>query len=71
MCEDDLAIPLVGQKAMVKAARDAGGTVDVTRIRAGHSPFLSKPNAIVEWIRGGVGKDLKDLGRNEGSGDRM
>jgi hypothetical protein len=51
LCEDDLAIPATGQEAMTKGVKDMGGDIEVTRIKSGHSPFLSKLDETVEWIR--------------------
>jgi hypothetical protein len=36
---------------MVKGVEDMGGKIEVTRIKSGHSPFLSKLEETVEWIR--------------------
>ncbi|CAO2648609.1 Nn.00g078760.m01.CDS01 [Neocucurbitaria sp. VM-36] len=51
LCEDDLAIPAAGQEAMIGSVKEMGGDIEVTRIKSGHSPFLSKPDETVEWIR--------------------
>jgi hypothetical protein len=56
LCEDDIAIPWQGQQAMCDAVKEAGGEIEVTRIKAGHSPFLSKVDETVEWIEGIVKK---------------
>jgi hypothetical protein len=37
---------------MIDGVKAAGGGVEVTRIKAGHSPFLSKIDETVEWIVG-------------------
>jgi pimeloyl-ACP methyl ester carboxylesterase len=52
LCEDDLAIPAAGQQHMIDGAMGAGGEIVVTRIKASHSPFLSKIDETVEWIVG-------------------
>ncbi|KAH7392808.1 Alpha/beta hydrolase fold-1 [Pyrenochaeta sp. MPI-SDFR-AT-0127] len=51
VCEDDLAIPAAAQEGMVKAVKEAGADIEITRIKAGHSPFLSKPDETVAWIQ--------------------
>jgi predicted esterase len=56
LCEDDQAIPAQGQQAMCDAVKEAGGDIEVTRIQAGHSPFLSKIDETVEWIEGVANK---------------
>ncbi|KAK2746616.1 hypothetical protein FQN55_005604 [Onygenales sp. PD_40] len=56
LCENDQAIPLFVQEAMVKACQDAGATIDTTKIAASHSPFLSKPDEVVEFLRRAAGE---------------
>ncbi|KAH7089541.1 Alpha/beta hydrolase fold-1 [Paraphoma chrysanthemicola] len=50
LCEDDLAIPSFAQTGMTQAVKDAGAEIEVHRIKAGHSPFLSKVDETVDWI---------------------
>ncbi|KAH7412130.1 hypothetical protein DE146DRAFT_642303 [Phaeosphaeria sp. MPI-PUGE-AT-0046c] len=56
LCEDDAAIPSAAQEGMTVAAREAGGEVEVTRLKSGHSPFLSKVEETAEWVEGVVRK---------------
>ncbi|OCK75450.1 hypothetical protein K432DRAFT_386206 [Lepidopterella palustris CBS 459.81] len=58
ICEQDLAIPLFAQEAMVKAVKDAGGEMDAVRVNADHSPFLSKPDAVVDYLRLAAGEKV-------------
>ena len=58
LCEDDLAIPAPGQEAMTSGVKEMGGEIEITRIKVGHSPFLSKPDETVEWIRRVAGEKL-------------
>lgn len=58
VCELDRAIPLQAQLAMTDAVRDAGAQIEVERIEAGHSPFLSKVGETVRWVRGVAGEEL-------------
>ena len=58
LCEDDLAIPKEAQEGMTQAVRDLGGDIEVTRIKSSHSPFLSCPDTVVEWIRGAAGESV-------------
>jgi len=58
LCEDDQAIPAQGQEAMVKGARELGAKVEVQRIKASHSPFLSRVEETVEWVRGVAGEKV-------------
>lgn len=52
LCEDDIAITAQGQQAMIDGVKEGGGEIEVTRIKAGHSPFLSRIDETVEWIVG-------------------
>jgi hypothetical protein len=56
LCELDEAIPWQGQQAMIDGVREQGGVIEVTRIAAGHSPFLSRVDETVGWVRGVVGE---------------
>ncbi|OAL55607.1 alpha/beta-hydrolase [Pyrenochaeta sp. DS3sAY3a] len=58
VCELDQAIPLQAQLAMTDAVRDAGAEIVVSRIEAGHSPFLSKVEETAKWIRGVAGEKV-------------
>jgi hypothetical protein len=40
---------------MIDGVKEAGGEVEVTRIKAGHSPFLSKVEETAGWIVGVAG----------------
>ncbi|KAJ4369969.1 hypothetical protein N0V83_005733 [Neocucurbitaria cava] len=57
LCEDDQAIPAAGQEAMIAGVKDLGGVIEVTRLKASHSPFLSRPEETVEWIRRAAGEE--------------
>lgn len=46
-CENDQALPLSLQEAMVK---QSGVKVQELRCTAGHSPFLSQPDTFVEMV---------------------
>ena len=43
---------------MIDSVREQGAEVEVTRIDAGHSPFLSRVEETVEWVRGVAGEKL-------------
>jgi len=58
ICEDDRAIPVFVQEAMVKACQDAGASMKTERVFAGHSPFLSKPDEVVAFLRRAAGEDI-------------
>jgi predicted esterase len=52
LCEYDQAIPAAAQEALIAHVRDEGVQVAVTRIQAGHSPFLSRVDETAKWIEG-------------------
>ncbi|KAF2183819.1 alpha/beta-hydrolase [Zopfia rhizophila CBS 207.26] len=58
ICEDDNAIPKVAQEAMTKGAKDAGAEMEIEVIKASHSPFLSQPDRVVEFIRRAAGEKV-------------
>ena len=43
-------MPLVAQEGMIKAAQDLGADMQTCRIKSSHSPFLSKPDEVVDLI---------------------
>ncbi|KAF2129020.1 alpha/beta-hydrolase [Dothidotthia symphoricarpi CBS 119687] len=55
VCVDDAAIPEKAQDGMLQGARDLGASIEVTRVNSGHSPFLSCPDVVVEWVEGLAG----------------
>ncbi len=50
LCEEDHAIPIQGQEAMIKLAETAGATVRQVRSTASHSPMMSQPDMLVREI---------------------
>jgi len=58
ICEDDRAIPVFVQEAMVKACQNAGADMKIERLFASHSPFLSKPDEFVAFVRRAAGEDV-------------
>lgn len=55
LCENDMAIPLHAQKAMVE---NSGVQWRVDSINASHSPFLSMPDEVASSIRRAAGEVL-------------
>ena len=55
VCENDHAIPLAAQEAMIS---QEGAKFDVVRCSADHSPFLSMPDFTAEFVRRAAGEDL-------------
>ncbi|KAH9219213.1 Alpha/beta hydrolase fold-1 [Leptodontidium sp. 2 PMI_412] len=58
LCEDDKAIPPQVQEAMVEACKKEGAKMEIVRVMSGHSPFLSKVEETVQWLRGVAGEDV-------------
>ncbi|KAE8361454.1 Alpha/beta hydrolase fold-1 [Aspergillus caelatus] len=50
LCEDDRAIPVSIQEKMISDVQNAGASMDVIRIPASHSPFLSMPDSTAEIV---------------------
>ncbi|KAE8140481.1 Alpha/beta hydrolase fold-1 [Aspergillus pseudotamarii] len=50
VCEDDQAIPVSIQEKMILDVQNAGVSLDVIRIPASHSPFLSTPDSTAEIV---------------------
>lgn len=57
LCEEDQAIPIHGQEAMVAGAKQAApDSFDVVEsCSAGHSPFLSMPDKVTEFLKRAAG----------------
>lgn len=55
VCEKDLVLPPAAQEAAIAAAQEAGAPMEVERIVSGHSPHLTQPNKIVEFIARAAG----------------
>ncbi|RMJ18211.1 hypothetical protein CDV36_002142 [Fusarium kuroshium] len=51
-CDQDRAIYWKAQQAMIDRIVKEGVDVEVTRCNASHSPFLSQPQTVVDWIKG-------------------
>jgi hypothetical protein len=47
---------------MIEAVREAGGEIEVTRLKSGHSPFLSKIEETVGWVRRVAGEVVEMSG---------
>lgn len=50
LCKDDRAIPASTQEMMISNVQSAGVSMDVVRITASHSPFLSMPESTAELV---------------------
>lgn len=60
LCEDDRAIPLAAQEAMVERARSKGVVFETERIKAAHTPWLVPEvmEEVVGYIRRQAGEVL-------------
>ncbi|KAH8587540.1 hypothetical protein B0O99DRAFT_694422 [Bisporella sp. PMI_857] len=52
VCENDRALKPEVQRGLIQGVEDLGVEVDVTSYNCGHSPFLSHPQTVVNWIEG-------------------
>ncbi|KAI5224545.1 hypothetical protein AUEXF2481DRAFT_26162 [Aureobasidium subglaciale EXF-2481] len=52
ICEDDRALTKNGQEQLIDAVKAQGIEVEVARLKASHSPFLSMPAETAKTIRG-------------------
>ncbi|MCJ1282914.1 hypothetical protein MMC26_002240 [Xylographa opegraphella] len=51
LCEDDLCVPPDTQEDSIDLIeKESGEKVDVTSIKSGHFPNISKPHEVVQWI---------------------
>ncbi|CAN9225221.1 unnamed protein product [Alternaria alternata] len=51
LCEDDECVPPQVQEGMVNGVKEAAGEIEVTRLKSGHSPFLSRAEETVVWVQ--------------------
>ena len=58
VCAKDNGISEFQQNAIIEAATAEGGVVHRTRVQSGHSPFLSVPEKVVEWVQRAVEEEL-------------
>lgn len=58
VCEDDRAIPVFAQYAMVDACKKEGAPMETERIFASHNPFLSRPDEVVGFVRRATGEKI-------------
>lgn len=54
LCKADTMMTLPQQEAHVKKARDGGANLTTREIDAGHSPMLSKPDEVAQFVRDAV-----------------
>jgi pimeloyl-ACP methyl ester carboxylesterase len=47
---EDVAMPLAIAEEMVRQARSDGADINTSKIRSGHCPFLSQPEAFVSFV---------------------
>lgn len=51
-------IPSFAQDAMSGMVKDAGGEIEVKKVKSGHSPWLSVEEEVVRWVRRVAGEDV-------------
>lgn len=59
VCEDDRAIPLQLQDAMIERTRKDGAVIEVERLFVSHSPYLAKPGQVAEFLRRAAGEEVE------------
>ncbi|KAJ5090796.1 alpha/beta-hydrolase [Penicillium argentinense] len=57
LCEDDQAIPLPVQQVMVDRAQRKGAQIKTQKIKAAHSPWLSRADEVAEFLRRQTAED--------------
>lgn len=58
VCEDDRAIKPEIQEFMVKTSQALGAKMEMERVFSSHSPFLSKPDETVGFLRRTAGEEV-------------
>lgn len=61
VCENDQAVKVEVQEAMKASCRRSGADIEVERCGASHTPFLSMPELVVNFIRRAAGEELQDI----------
>jgi len=56
LCEEDNAVSVKVQETIIQDCLDSGVVIEVTRLKSGHSPFLSKPGEVASWLRRAAGE---------------
>ncbi|KAE8153364.1 Alpha/beta hydrolase fold-1 [Aspergillus avenaceus] len=58
LCEEDRAIPIAVQEAMVEKAREMGANISTERVKTGHTPWLVDGEFVAGFIRRWAGEDV-------------
>lgn len=56
LCEEDRAIPIAVQEAMVEKARGSGAPMKTERIKAAHTPWLARPEEVLRFLQTEIGR---------------
>lgn len=56
LCEQDKAIPAFAQQMMYDNAVKAGAKMELVKLDASHSPFMSMPERVVEEVKKAIGE---------------
>ncbi|KAF8866559.1 alpha/beta-hydrolase [Acephala macrosclerotiorum] len=59
ICEDDRAVSAAFQEIMTGQMKGAGVEIVETRIGGSHSPYLTRPNGVVKFLRAAIGEPLE------------
>lgn len=49
-CELDNAVPVEAQEAIALGVRKEGAVIEIERVSASHSPHLSKPEVVADFM---------------------
>ncbi|OWY50355.1 alpha/beta-hydrolase [Alternaria alternata] len=60
VCEEDRALPAGAQDAMIQGVKAAGADVDIERVVASHSPYLSQPDTVVKFLLRAAGEAVDE-----------
>lgn len=55
-CEEDRAMPLAVQQLLVHRAQQRGAEIETEKINASHTPWLSKTDEVVAYLRRQAGE---------------
>jgi len=60
VCEDDRAIPVQGQDAMIAKVKEEGGIIETERLFVAHSPYLATPDFVARFLRRAAGESVEE-----------
>ncbi len=58
ICEDDRIIPVPFQEALIEKVKEEGGEIVTTRLFVSHSPYITKPDAVANFLKTAIEEAL-------------